>query len=118
MWLQGCNQLLLAPMIKPGRHNRRFFATAITLLTFGCPPAALAQAKPPIKVGAISSTQFFPESTAAVRAYFNVLNANGGIQGRQLQLITEDDRGDAGAAGRFAKRLAEVEGVVANVGSA
>lgn len=105
-------------MIKFTNLTRWMCTTAISLPMLGWPLVALPQTKPPIKVGAISSTQFFPESAAAVRAYFDVINANGGIQGRQIRLITEDDRGDAAAAKQSAKRLVEVEGVVANVGSA
>lgn len=76
-----------------GRSRRR------GLLARGVVGAALlihsvgvsAQTKPPIKVGAISSSQFFPEALAAVRAYFDTVNAAGGIQGRPLQLVTQDE---------------------------
>lgn len=86
--------------------------------------AALAQqrARPvatgPIKVGAVSSVALFPESTAAVRAYFDAVNATGGIRGRKLQLVVEDDRIEPQAAARAAQKLVETDEVVANVGSA
>jgi branched-chain amino acid transport system substrate-binding protein len=73
--------------------------------------------KPPIKVGAISSVALFPEATAAVQAYFDVVNATGGVQGRKLILLTADDRGDPAQAVQAAHKLA-TEQVVAHVGSA
>ena len=91
---------------------------------FACGDAALAQqrAKPtdkgPIKVGAISSIALFPEATAAVRAYFDTVNAAGGIRGRKLQLIVEDDKIEPETAARAARKLIETDEVVANVGSA
>lgn len=75
----------------------------------------------PIKVGAISSLASgaaFPESAAAVRAYFDTINAEGGINGRRLELIIGDDQGDPDQARMVAQRLVERESVVANVGSA
>ncbi len=75
----------------------------------------------PIKVGAISSltaAAAFPESAKAVQAYFESINAQGGIRGRKLVLLAEDDKGDPKVAGEAARRLVEREGVVAMVGSA
>lgn len=83
----------------------------------GAPP----RSGPPIKVGAISSLASgaaFPESARAVKAYFDAVNAEGGIRGRKLVLITEDDKGNPKIAGEAARRLVEREGVVAHVGSA
>lgn len=89
-----------------------------------CNGAVLAQQrtkpaeKGPIKVGAISSIALFPEATAAVRAYFDTVNAAGGIRGRKLQLVVEDDKVEPEAAARAARKLVETDDVVANVGSA
>ena len=71
-----------------------------------------------IKVGAVSSIAVFPEATPAVRAYFDTVNAAGGIRGRKFQLIVEDDKGQPEAAARSARKLVEQDQVVANVGSA
>lgn len=90
------------------------FALCVT----GMPQTVGAQSKPPIKVGAISSVKLFPEATAAVRAYFDVVNAEGGINGRPLQLVMKDDDADPVKAAAAAKHLIEGEQVVANVGSA
>lgn len=75
----------------------------------------------PIKVGAISSLASgaaFPESAKAVKAYFDVINAEGGVHGRKLVLIAEDDKGDPKVAREAARRLVDREEVVAHVGSA
>lgn len=83
------------------------------------PVRAPASAKlPAIKVGAISSMAFFPEAAAAARAYFDVVNASGGVRGRRLELVIEDDEGQPDKAAAAARRLVEDAGVVANVGSA
>lgn len=99
----------------------------LALCLFACGPA-MAQGKgaanpgagKPIKVGAISSLSggaAFPESAQAVKAYFDTINAEGGIRGRKLVLVSEDDRNDPKAARGAARRLDEQE-VVAHVGSA
>jgi branched-chain amino acid transport system substrate-binding protein len=80
-------------------------------------PPALAQ-KEPIRVGAVSSLALFPEATAAVKAYFDRVNADGGIQGRPLELTVEDDGADPARAAEAAMRLVDAKKVVANVGSA
>lgn len=74
--------------------------------------------KRPIKVGAISSLALFPEATAATKAYFDAVNATGGVRGRKLQLIVEDDKADPQLAARAAEKLVETDDVVGNVGSA
>lgn len=74
--------------------------------------------KGPIKVGAISSIAIFPEATAAVRAYFDTVNAAGGIRDRKLQLVVEDDKADPKLAALAARKLLETDEVVANIGSA
>lgn len=84
----------------------------------GANAAEVGTSKPPIKVGAISSVALFPESVAAVRAYFDQVNAAGGIQGRRLQLIVEDDQALPEKAAQAARRLVESHQVVAHVGSA
>lgn len=87
--------------------------------------AATAQTAPtsqaPLRIGAISSITGpapFPESAEAVRAYFDLVNAQGGVRGRKLQLVVEDDQGDPAIATRAARKLLDDVGVVAHVGSA
>ncbi len=104
-------------------HTRQFLLRQLApalLLALGASGAG-AQARPPILVGAVSSLSgpvAFPESGDAVRAYFGAVNAGGGVQGRRLQLLVEDDRGDPAQARRAAHKLVQEAGVVAHVGSA
>jgi len=83
-----------------------------------CGNARADTTKPPIKVGAVSSLGLFPEASAGARAYFDVVNADGGIHGRRLQLIVEDDKAQPELAAQVARKLVEHDNVVANVGSA
>lgn len=77
--------------------------------------------KGPIKVGAISSITGplpFPESSAAARAVFDRINAAGGVGGRKIDYLVEDDKADPQLAAQASRRLVDEEGVVAHVGSA
>lgn len=120
------NQLLLAYPARKKTLWRRAMACTLTTLTaltvtMSCMAASVLERNGPIRVGAVSSLSGpaqFPESSAAVRALFDVVNANGGIRGRRLELIVEDDRGDPAQAIRAARRLVDEQNVVALVGSA
>jgi branched-chain amino acid transport system substrate-binding protein len=75
----------------------------------------------PIRIGAVSTLTgpfTFPESTAAAKAVFDRVNSQGGINGRKIEYLVEDDKADPGAAGQAAHRLVDNQEVVANVGSA
>jgi branched-chain amino acid transport system substrate-binding protein len=82
----------------------------------------LAPDKPPIKVGAISTLSGGPAGFAptalAAQAFFESVNVSGGIQGRKLVLIQEDDKTNPQAAREAARRLIHDHKVVANVGGA
>ena len=83
--------------------------------------AAVASSAGPIRIGAISSLTgpaSFPESHSAAQAVFDRVNAAGGIGGRTIEYIVEDDGFDPALAAQAARRLADEEGVVAMVGSA
>src|SRR3974377_2351439 len=86
--------------------------------------AALAFAQPAsaqIKIGAVLSVtgpaSFLgdPEKKT-LEIYVADINANGGVNGKQLQLVVYDDGGDANAARTFATRLIEEDKVAAMVG--
>ncbi len=85
-------------------------------------PAAPAEATgEPIRVGNISSLTggaLFPEASAAAAAVFERVNAAGGIGGRPIELIIEDDGGTPEGAATAARKLVEQDDVVAMVGSA
>ena len=96
-------------------------AMVAALVALPCAAAGDAQRKASIRIGSVSSLTGparFPESSAAVRAYFDSVNASGGIQGRRLELIVEDDKGDPVEARKAAGRLVDDQRVLAMVGSA
>lgn len=56
------------------------------------------------------------ESKAGIEAYFNVVNAAGGIGGRKLKLISLDDQGNTDKAKANVQKLINDEGVIAVLG--
>ncbi|MBS0251472.1 MAG: ABC transporter substrate-binding protein, partial [Proteobacteria bacterium] len=86
------------------------------------PAISFAQGKSsPIPIGAVSTLSgpfTFPEATAAAAAVFDRVNARGGVGGRMIKYLVEDDKLDPGAATQAARRLVDNEGVYVNVGSA
>lgn len=75
----------------------------------------------PIKIGAVSSLTGpapFPDVPAAAQAVFDRVNASGGIQGRQIEYLLEDDGANPAQANQVATRLIDEEGVVAMAGAA
>ncbi|NDY93443.1 ABC transporter substrate-binding protein [Ideonella livida] len=106
----------------PQQSRAAAMAAALVWLAGVAPPVtALAQDAGVIRVGAVSSLTgpaAFPESTAAVRAYFDAVNASGGVRGRRLELVVADDQGDPATARAAAQRLLEDPRTVALVGSA
>ena len=86
------------------------------------PPDAPEEATgEPIKVGNVSSLTggaLFPEASVASKAVFDRVNAAGGINGRPVHLIIEDDAGTPEGAATAGRKLVEQDDVVAMVGSA
>lgn len=97
-------------------------AVVASLLLAGCGPGdSTSEASPPIKVGAVSSITgpaAFPEVPGAAQAVFDRVNAAGGVAGRQIEYISEDDGADPAQASQAARRLLDEEEVVAFAGSA
>jgi branched-chain amino acid transport system substrate-binding protein len=74
----------------------------------------------PIKLGAIATKQpgtDFSEIPRTAQAYFQCVNANGGINGRPVQLVIETEQTDPGQVAALAKKLIESEKVVGMVGN-
>jgi branched-chain amino acid transport system substrate-binding protein len=74
----------------------------------------------PIKVGGIygnAAPGDFSSSTQAAKAYFDCVNANGGIHGRPIQYLLENDQWNAELAAQAAAKLLKDENVVAIVGN-
>jgi len=89
-------------------------------LAAGC-FAARAPAGPPYVIGAIfsvtgdASSLGVPEKNTA-QLVEKMVNAAGGIKGRPLRIVIEDDRGDPAEALNAARRLVEKDRVLAIVG--
>ncbi len=83
--------------------------------------AAPNQASAQIKIGAVLSVtgpaSFLgdPEKKT-LEMYVDSINAKGGVNGQQFQLVIYDDGGDANNARTFATRLVEEDKIVAMVG--
>lgn len=74
----------------------------------------------PIKVGSIQSKtgpDDFSSSGQGAKAFFECVNANGGINGRPVDYLLEDDQWNPEVAGQAAAKLVNDEDVVAMVGS-
>lgn len=113
--------------------NKLLVALATTISIYGLAPAARAQEGPvcglgtgepatgePIKVGGINGNAppgDFSGGTDGAAAYFACVNANGGINGRPIEYIVENDQWNPELAGQVATKLVKDEGVVALVGN-
>nr|WP_313525159.1 ABC transporter substrate-binding protein [Shinella sp.] len=74
----------------------------------------------PIVIGAITGKtgpDDFSNSTKAAKAYFDCLNANGGIKGRPVRYLVEDDQWDPEKAAQLAAKLVDDEKAVLMVGN-
>lgn len=109
-------------------------AMSLALGTFGLPQEAAADETAPmcgmntgepatgepIKVGGINGNAppgDFSGGTDAAAAYFDCVNANGGINGRPIEYMVENDQWNPELAGQVATKLVVDEGVVALVGN-
>src|SRR4051812_963313 len=74
----------------------------------------------PIKIGAIVTKQpgtDFTDITNTVKAYYDCVNANGGINGKPIEYLPQPEQTDPAQIASLAKKLAESEHVVAIVGN-
>ena len=73
-----------------------------------------------IPIGAVTTMSgigSFKEADDAARAYFDCVNANGGIHGRPITYHDEDDQSQLDVAAQAAKKLVGDEGVYLMIGS-
>lgn len=66
-------------------------------------------------IGDFSGPTGQPEHLAGLQAWVDSVNASGGIKGRQLKLIVEDDQGDATTSQADVRQLVQVDHVLAIV---
>ncbi len=74
----------------------------------------------PIKVGAVvgrTGPDDFSSSARAAKAYFACVNENGGVNGRPIEYLIEDDQWNPEVAGQVATKLVKDQKVVALVGN-
>jgi branched-chain amino acid transport system substrate-binding protein len=74
----------------------------------------------PILIGAIvgqTGPDDFSSPAKSVSAYFDCVNANGGINGRPIEYLVRDDQWNPETAAQMAAQLVTDEGVVAMVGN-
>ena len=104
-------------------HLKKAHMQAVALLACLALPwqAGAAPEPPPIRIGAISTLSGGPAGFApaglAAKAFFDSVNASGGIQKRKIVFMQEDDKGEPAAAALAARRLLDA-GVVALAGNA
>ena len=75
----------------------------------------------PIKVGGIHGNAApgdFSSATDAAAAYFACLNANGGVHGRPIKYMVENDQWNPELAAQAASKLVQDQGVIAMVDGA
>ncbi len=103
--------------------DRRSFLGAGAALGFSAlPMLARAQAEGPIRIGIIipltgATSQFGATMNLAAQAAVAEINAAGGVRGRKVEVLIEDDQSNPEAAVRAARKLIDVDKVVGIGGS-
>jgi branched-chain amino acid transport system substrate-binding protein len=104
--------------------QRRTLLTAgsLGLALSALPARLLAQGSGPIRIGVLipltgSTSQFGATMGKAAQLAGEEINAAGGVKGRKLEIIIEDDQSNPEAAVRAARKLIDVDKVVAICGT-
>ena len=97
-------------------------ATALAAGTLAMPRILRAQGSGPIKLGTLtpltgSGGSYGPSMAEVVKRTAAEINAAGGVLGRQIQIISEDDQTNPEAGLRAARKLIDVDGVSAIIGT-
>ena len=97
----------------PARSVARWVACWIAVAIAGVPQSAPAQ---PIRIGELNSYQaqasFLDPYRKGWQLALEEINANGGVLGRQVEIVSRDDLGNPGDAVRVAEELMSRERVV------
>ncbi len=103
--------------------TRRFVlaGSTIALATPAFLRHGLAQSSP-IKIGSLTplsggGAPYGPEKAKAHRAVVDLVNANGGVLGRKIELISENSETNPEAAVRAARKLIDADQVMAIIGT-
>ena len=105
----------------PTRRRALTLASA-SAASLALPGWALAQSSEPIKIAALlpltgGGGAYGPSMQRAAELVVNEVNAAGGVLGRKVQLLTEDDQTNPDAAVRAARKLIDADKVCAIVGT-
>jgi len=102
-------------------HGQFLAAVAVSLFLTGCNKPADQSGGETIKVGEYASltgseATFGQSSHKGTQLAVDELNANGGLLGRKVDLITEDNQSQAGQSATVVRKLISSDGVVAILG--
>ena len=102
-------------------NRRHLLAGAAASAIVPMPAIVRAQAGP-IRIGTLtpltgSGGQYGPVMANVVKTIADEVNAAGGLLGRQIQIVSEDDQTNAEAGLRAARKLTDVDKVVAVLGT-
>jgi branched-chain amino acid transport system substrate-binding protein len=97
-------------------------AAAAAATTLPLPGTASAQTTEPVKIGVIvgltgSAAVAGNDSYSAIKLATEEVNKAGGVLGRQIELIVEDDEGRPKSGVEAANKLADVDNVAAAIGA-
>ncbi len=105
-------------------HSRRnlLLGVAASVATGLHPRLAVAQGTDPIRLGVLipltgSTSQFGASMGKAAQLAADEINASGGVRGRKIEIIVEDDQSNPEAAVRAARKLIDVDKVMAICGT-
>jgi branched-chain amino acid transport system substrate-binding protein len=112
----------MSSLIRPSRRKILQGAAAIGTAGLAWPARLQAQASGPIKLGSLvpltgAGGPFGPGIRAAQEAVVKEVNAAGGLLGRQIELVGEDDQTNAEAGVRAARKLIDVDKVSVVMGT-
>ncbi|HZL79682.1 MAG TPA: ABC transporter substrate-binding protein [Candidatus Limnocylindrales bacterium] len=102
-------------------HGQFPAAVAVSLFLTGCNKPADQSGGETIKVGEYASltgseATFGQSSHKGTQLAVDELNANGGVLGKKIQLLTEDNQSQAGQSATVVRKLISSDGVVAILG--
>lgn len=102
--------------------RRTFLTTSAALALAAQHPLLRAQGKEPIRIGILipltgATSQFGATMSRAAQIAAEEINAAGGVHGRRVEVVIEDDQSNPEAAVRAARKLIDLDRVVAIGGS-
>jgi branched-chain amino acid transport system substrate-binding protein len=109
-------------MRKPTLDRRSLLGASAALAGLSAMPLRVLAQGAPIKIGTLtpltgSGGPYGPVMVKAVKAVVDEVNAAGGVLGRKIELISEDDQTNPEAGVRAARKLIDVDKVSAILGT-